>query len=121
MANPPQPAFEMTRVESQGVPIVRLRGRLTLGEGSKTLRACLADVAGEGHRMVLLDLAEVSYVDSSGLGAMVAGYNSLKSKGGSVALFAAPRRICELIEMSGLAQIFKVFTTEQEAIEACAA
>lgn len=110
----------MTRVESQGLPIVRLRGRLTLGEGSKSLRACLADVAGEGHRIVLLDLTEVSYVDSSGLGAMVAGYNSLKSKGGSVALFAVPRRIRELIEMSGLGQVFKMFPTEQEAVQGAA-
>jgi anti-sigma B factor antagonist len=76
----------------------------------------MADVAGEGHKIVLLDLAELTYVDSSGLGAMVAGYNSLKLKGGSVALFAVPKRVRELIEMSGLKAIFKMFGTEQEAL-----
>ncbi len=65
--------------------------------------------------MVLVDLAEITYVDSSGLGAMVAGYNSLKAKGGSVALFAVPKRVRELIEMSGLAAVFKMFETERDA------
>jgi anti-sigma B factor antagonist len=117
MANPPpSPSFEMMRAAAGGLPVVRLRGRLTLGEGSKSLRACMADIAGEGHRLALLDLAEVSYVDSSGLGAMVAGYNSLKLKGGSVVLFAVPTRVRDLIQMSGLTAVFRMFGTEQEAL-----
>ena len=76
----------------------------------------MSEIAGEGHKALLLDLAEVTYVDSSGLGALVAGYNSLKSKGGSVALFQTPRRVRELIEMSGLTAIFRIFETEQEAV-----
>ena len=116
MANPtPPPTFEIKRSESNGLPLVRLKGRLTLGEGSKTLRACMSDIAAEGHKHVLLDLAEVTYVDSSGLGSMVAGYNSLKSKGGTVVLFQVPKRIRDLIEMSGLTAVFKMYGTEQEA------
>jgi anti-sigma B factor antagonist len=105
----------MKRAETGGLPVVRLRGRLTIGEGSKALRACMADIAAEGHKLVLLDLAEINYVDSSGLGAMVAGYNALKSRGGAVALFQVPKRVQELIELSGLNAVFRIYDTEQEA------
>jgi anti-sigma B factor antagonist len=107
--------FEMARAESGGVPVLRLKGRLTLGEGSRALRACIADIAEEGHAWLLLDLAEVSYVDSSGLGALVAGYNLLKVKGGAVGLFQVPKRVQSLLEMSGLTAVFKIYATELEA------
>jgi anti-sigma B factor antagonist len=107
--------FEMTRAEAGAVPVLRLKGRLTLGEGSKALRAKLTEIAAEGHKYILLDLADVTYVDSSGLGSLVAGYNSLKSKGGTVGLFQVPKRVQDLLEMSGLTAVFKIFPTEQEA------
>jgi anti-anti-sigma factor len=108
--------FEMARADSGGVPVLRLKGRLTLGEGSKALRAGISDIVAEGHKYLLLDMAGVTYVDSSGLGAMVAGYNALKSKSGKVGLFQVPKRIQDLLEMSGLTAVFKVFHTEQEAV-----
>jgi anti-anti-sigma factor len=107
--------FEMARAEAGGVPVLRLKGRLTLGEGSKALRAKLAEIAAEGHKYILLDLADITYVDSSGLGALVAGYNSLKSKGGTVGLFQVPKRVQDLLEMSGLTAVFRIFHTEKEA------
>ena len=108
--------FEIARAESGGVPVLRLKGRLTLGEGSKALRAGMSDLAGEGHKHVLLDMAGITYVDSSGLGAMVAGYNALKPTGGKVGLFNVPKRVQDLLEMSGLTALFKIFHTEQEAV-----
>jgi anti-anti-sigma factor len=108
--------LEVARAEAGGVPVLRLTGRLTLGEGSRSLRGTISDIAAEGHKSVLLDLAELSYIDSSGLGSLVAGYNSLKSKGGSVGLFQVPERVQELLDMSGLAAVFKIFATQQEAI-----
>jgi anti-sigma B factor antagonist len=107
--------LEVARAEAGGVPVLRLRGRLTLGEGSRDLRRTISDIAAEGHKSVLLDLAELSYIDSSGLGALVAGYNSLKLTGGSVGLFHVPERVRELLEMSGLTAVFRIFATEQEA------
>jgi anti-sigma B factor antagonist len=85
---------------------LKLRGRLTLGEGSRTLRALISDVAAEGHKVLVLDLALVSYVDSSGLGALVAGYNTLKAQGGSVRLLNVPPRVQALLAMSGLTILF---------------
>src|SRR5579863_6862314 len=107
--------LELARAEAGGIPVLRLRGRLTLGEGSRDLRGTISDIAAEGHKSLLLDLGELSYIDSSGLGALVAGYNSLKLKGGSVGLFQVPERVLELLEMSGLAAVFRIFATEQEA------
>jgi anti-sigma B factor antagonist len=107
--------LEIKRAESNGVPVLRLKGRLTLGEGSLDLRGRISDIAAEGHKYLMLDLAEVSYVDSSGLGALVAGYNSLKLKGGAVGLFQVPKRVQDLLEMSGLAVLFRIFGTEPEA------
>jgi anti-sigma B factor antagonist len=108
--------LEMVRTDTGGVPILRLKGRLTLGEGSRALRACLSDIAAEGYKYIVLDLGGISYIDSSGLGSLVAGYNSLKLKGGAVGLFRVPKRVQELLEMSGLSAVFKIFATEQEAV-----
>lgn len=109
--------LEVARTEAGGVPVLRLRGRLTLGEGARSLRGAISDIAAEGHKSLLLDLAELSYIDSSGLGSLVAGFNSLKSQGGSVGLCQVPERVRELLEMTGLAAIFRIFATEREAAE----
>jgi anti-sigma B factor antagonist len=107
--------LEIVRGDSGGIPMLRLSGRLTLGEGSRALRVCIADIAAEGHKNLLLDLGAVSYMDSSGLGALVAGYNSLKAQGGAMALFNVPKRIESLLEMSRLTMLFPVFPGEKEA------
>ena len=100
---------------SGSIPVLTLCGRLTLGEGSRALRRSLEEVAAEGHKHVLLDLTEVSYVDSSGLGALVAGYNSLKARAGTVGLFGVPARVQELLDLSRLTTIFRVFNSQGEA------
>jgi anti-sigma B factor antagonist len=115
MAIGPMKKFEVARAESGGVPVLRLKGRLTIGEGSRDLRGTISDMAAEGHKYLLLDLGEVTYIDSSGLGALVAGYNSMNLKGGRVGLFHVPERARELLETSGLAVVFRIFGTEQEA------
>jgi anti-sigma B factor antagonist len=107
--------LEMIRADSAGIPVLRLRGRLTLGEGSRALRGLISDIAAEGHKNLMLDLGEVSYMDSSGLGALVSGYNTLKAQSGGVALFNVPKRIESLLEMSRLTMLFQIFGTEKEA------
>ena len=107
--------LEMIRAEAGGVPVLRLKGRLTLGEGSLALRGCISGIAAEGHTYLLLDLREVTHVDSSGLGALVAGYNSMKLIGGTVGLFQVPQKVQALLEMSGLVAVFRIFGTEEEA------
>jgi anti-sigma B factor antagonist len=115
MANRPMKSFEVARDQSAGVPVLRLKGRLTIGEGSRDLRGTISDIAAEGHKYLLLDLGEVTYIDSSGLGALVAGYNSMNLKGGRLGLFCVPERIRDLLEISGLAVVLRIFGTEQDA------
>jgi len=105
----------MERAESGGLPVLRLKGRLTLGEGARALRGCISDISAEGHKFLLLDLGEMSYVDSFGLGTLVAGYNSLRVNGGAIGLFQVPERVRNLLEMGRLTTVFRIFGTEQEA------
>src|SRR5271167_611627 len=101
--------FEMKRAESGGLPVLRLKGKLTLGEGARALRGRISDISAEGHKFLLLDLGEISYVDSSGLGTLVAGYNSLRANGGAMGLFRVPARVQDLLEMGRLTTIFRIF------------
>ena len=103
------------------IPLLSLKGRLTLGEGSRALRRSLEEIAAEGHKHALLDLNEVSYVDSSGLGSLVAGYNSLKARQGSIGLLRVPPRVQELLELSRLTALFRFFPTPEDAARELAA
>jgi stage II sporulation protein AA (anti-sigma F factor antagonist) len=80
------------------------------------LRRWFGEVAAEGHKAVLLDLNGVSFVDSSGLGALVAGYNAMKSAGGSLALVRVPGRVRELLELSRLTGVLRVYDSEADAL-----
>ena len=115
--NVPHRNLEVVREQSGGKQMLRLRGRLTLGEGSRVLRKAVNEVAADGHKRLILNLAEGSYVDSSGLGAMVAAYNSLRTAGGAVGLIHVPVRVLELLELSGLTQVFRIFANEGDAAE----
>jgi anti-sigma B factor antagonist len=99
--------LEIVRASSGESPVLKLKGRLTLGEGSRVLRGLISDVAAEGHKLLIIDLEQVSYVDSSGLGALVSGFNSLKAQGGFVQLINVPARVQALLEMSGLTVLFR--------------
>lgn len=96
------------------IPVAVLVGRITLGEPARSLRAYFTEMSTDGHKSVLLDLSGVSFVDSSGLGALVSGYNSMKKRGGSVALVAVPGRIRELLELSRLTSVFPIYASEAE-------
>jgi anti-anti-sigma factor len=113
--------LDINRTKCGTTPLLSLKGRLTLGEGSRALRRSLEEIAAEGHKHVLLDLYEVSYVDSSGLGSLVAGYNSLKARKGSIGLLRVPPRVQELLELSRLTALFRFFATQEDAAKELAA
>lgn len=107
--------FELTRGDAGSTPVLTLQGKLTLGEGSRELRQTIEQIVVDGGKHILLDMTAVTYVDSSGLGAMVAGYNSVKTQGGSVGLINVPKRVQDLLGMSGLTAIFHSFASKEEA------
>jgi anti-anti-sigma factor len=99
----------------EGVDILSLRGRLTVGEAS-AVREKVSAVAAAGNVNVLLNLEHVEYIDSTGLGAMVICFTSLKRAGGALKLVNPNKRNVELLLLTKLHTIFEVFADEQDAV-----
>lgn len=99
-----------------GVTVVDLSGRIVLGDGSSILRDTLKDLAGRGQKQILLNLADVSYIDSSGLGALVSGYTSLKGQQGQVKLLNLTTKVRDLLQITKLLTVFEVFNDEATAV-----
>jgi anti-sigma B factor antagonist len=110
-------SFSIIQRQSAGpVIILDLQGRITLGESSRALLRVLEEMVALGHTRLLLDVARVTHLDSSGLGSLLVGYNSLKTQGGSIGLLRPPLHIRELLELCRLTTVFKLFETEEEAL-----
>src|SRR5579871_2858390 len=99
----------------EGVDILSLKGRLTVGEASAVREKCTA-VAAAGHVNVILNLEHVEYIDSTGLGALVICFTSLKKAGGALKLVNPNKRNIELLLLTKLHTIFEVFNEVQDAV-----
>jgi anti-sigma B factor antagonist len=108
--------FSIDHRHAGTLTILDIHGRITLGESSRSLRRVLEDLVSAGHIHLLLDVADVSHLDSSGLGMLLVGYNSLKAQGGSIGLLRAPRHIRELLELSRLTTVFRLYENEEDAL-----
>ncbi len=109
-------SFKATVRNTGDVAIVDLAGRLTLGEGSGTLRSTIKDLLAQGSKKILLNLKEVGYIDSSGLGEMVASYASVTNGGGRIKLMNAEARVRDLLTVTKLYSVFEDFSNESTAI-----
>ena len=98
------------------VSVVDVAGRITLGEGSSALRDALRDMVGKNHKKILLNLGEVSYIDSSGIGELVAGFTTVTNQGGQLKLLNLQKRLHELLQVTKLITVFEVFTNEAAAV-----
>jgi anti-sigma B factor antagonist len=98
------------------VTVVDVSGRITLGEGSSALRDALRDLAAKGHTKILLNLEEVSYIDSSGIGELVSGFTSVSNAGGQLKLLGLTKRVKDLLQITKLYTVFEVFDAETTAI-----
>ncbi|MGA3204679.1 MAG: STAS domain-containing protein [Bryobacteraceae bacterium] len=108
-------SLEIRESSREGVDILSLKGRLTVGEASAVREKCTA-IAAEGRYNVLLNLEHVDYIDSTGLGAMVICFTSLKKAGGALKLVNPNKRNVELLLLTKLHTIFEVFADEQDAV-----
>ena len=102
--------------EVDGVTVLDLSGRITLGEGSGTLRDAVRDLISKGSKRLLLNLAEVDYIDSSGLGELVAAYTAVKNAGGDLKLVNLTRKVSDLLVITKLATVFDVKDDEASAV-----
>ena len=109
-------SLEIQQRDREGVAIVDLKGRLTVGGEVSTFRERLQKLIDAGRTNVILNLKDVDYIDSTGLGALVMSYTSLQRSGGKIKLLNLSRRGIELLIMTKLTTIFEVFDDEQNAI-----
>ena len=101
-----------------GVTIVDLSGRITLGEGSVVLRDTVKDLLGKGQKKILLNLGDVSYIDSSGIGELVSAFTSVRNQGGELKLLHLTKKVHDLLQITKLYTVFDVKDDEAGAIAA---
>ena len=99
------------------VTILDLTGAVRIGEGSIALRDAIRDLAGQGKKKLLLNLAGVDYVDSSGIGELIANYTTVSRQGGQLKLLNLTDRIQNLLVITKLLTVFDVYENEPEALK----
>ena len=102
------------------VTVIDLEGRITLGQGSDLLRDELRRLISTNRRKILLNLAGVSYMDSSGVGQLVAGFTTIVNQGGQLKLVKLSKRMREVLHMTKVATIFETYEDEDAALHAFA-
>jgi anti-sigma B factor antagonist len=102
---------------SNGVTILDIHGKITIGEGSAEIRNKVRDLLQSGRKHILLNLGDVSYVDSSGIGELVSSYTTVTNQGGDLKLLNLTRKLRELLAITKLLTVFDSFDDEKEAIE----
>lgn len=103
------------------VTVVDVSGRITLGEGSSTLREGIRELLAKGQRKILLNLGDVSYIDSSGIGELVSGYTSVTNAGGQLKLVNLTKRVNDLLQITKLYTIFDIYDNEITAVRSFSA
>jgi anti-sigma B factor antagonist len=103
------------------VKVLDLKGRVTLGEGDELLRDKVNSLLNQGHKKIVLNLAEVPYIDSAGLGEIVRTYTTVSKQGGSLKLLNLTKRITDLLSITKLLTVFETFDSENEAVRSFAA
>jgi anti-sigma B factor antagonist len=99
-----------------GVSVLDLSGRITLGEGSVQLRDAIRDLIGKGQKNILLNLGDVSYIDSSGLGELVSAYTTAKNQGASVRLLNLTKKVKDVLQLTKLYTVFDIYDDEATAV-----
>ena len=109
-------ALKLTNREVDGVTVLALDGRIVLGEETNKLRENVKNLVSQGQKKVVLDMKNVTMIDSSGLGALVAAYSSAKSGGASIRLCNLGAHFNELLQITKLLTVFEVAKTEEDAV-----
>jgi anti-sigma B factor antagonist len=99
------------------VTILDLKGKITLGEGDEALREKINQLISQNKKRILLNLAEVPYIDSAGLGEVVRTYTTVSRQGGQLKLVNLTKRIVDLLTITKLLTVFEAFDSEPEALK----
>ena len=98
------------------VTVVDVVGRITLGEGASTLRDSIREAVAKGNKKILVNLGEVSYIDSSGIGELVSAFTTVTNQGGVLKLLGLTKRVKDLLQITKLYTVFEVFDNETSAV-----
>ena len=109
-------ALRITNGEVDGVNVMWLDGRIVLGEESGALRSTVKSLIAQGNKKLILNMNNVTLIDSAGLGALVAAYSSTKSNGASLRLCNLGTKFTELLQITKLLTLFDVYATQADAI-----
>ena len=109
-------SVKITNRQVGDVTVIDASGRITLGEGSSTVRDTIRDLTSSGKKKLLLNLGDVTYIDSSGIGELVSGYTSVTNQGGQLKLLNLTKRVQELLQITKLYTVFEVFDDEAAGV-----
>ena len=112
--------MRITTRQINDVTILDLNGKITIGTGDIALRQALSEALFAGARNLLVNMAGVTMIDSSGIGELVSGYTTTANHGGRLKLCSLPPKVSDILEITQLITVFEVFDSEQEAIESFA-
>ena len=101
-----------------GITVVDMSGRITLGEGSVILRDSIRDLIGKGQKKILLNLGDVTYIDSSGIGELVSAFTAVRREGGELKLLNLTKKVHDLLQITKLYTVFDIKDDEATAIKA---
>ena len=111
-------SMKISTRQVDGVTILDLSGRIVLGEGAIQLREAVKELTAKGQKYILLNLSDVNYIDSSGLGELVSGYTSVKNAGGELKLLGLTKKVHDLLQITKLYTVFDIKDDEASAIAA---
>ena len=109
-------SMKVSNRQVDGIAVVDMSGRITLGEGSVVLRDTVRDLVTKGQKKILLNLGDVTYIDSSGIGELVSAFTTVKNSGGELKLLNLTKKVHDLLQITKLYTVFDVKDDEATAI-----
>ena len=109
-------SVKLTTRQVGDVTVVDASGRITLGEGSSAFREKVRELINGGNKKILVNLGDVSYIDSSGIGELVSSFTTTSNAGGSLKLLNLTKRVVDLLQITKLYTVFEVFEDEATAV-----
>lgn len=109
--------MKATNRTADGVEVIKLEGKITIGSGDQQLREVITNALNSGKNKILLDMSGVTTIDSSGIGELVGSYTTVTNRGGRLKLLHLPAKLNELLHVTQLITVFEVYENEPEALK----
>ena len=109
--------MKATSRTTDGIEIINLQGKITIGSGDSQLREVISNALNAGKTKLLLDMSGVTTIDSSGIGELVGSYTTVTNRGGKLKLLHLPAKLNELLHVTQLITVFEVYENEQDALK----